>query len=92
MKFAAVTRRRFGTRVVLPVVLIAAFAGVLLFAARDALVPRTDVRVVPVVLRATHPEPWRDFRLWSADSFVQRSDDLSGLKEAVRNLLPGEAT
>ncbi len=45
-------------------------------------------RTVPVVLHTTYPEPWGDFRLWSADSLVQRSDDLSGLKEAVRSLLP----
>ncbi len=44
-------RRRFGTRVVLPLGLAAAFIGVVLFAARDALLPSTDVEVVQVVVR-----------------------------------------
>jgi len=47
----ALPKRRFGTRVVLPVVLVVAFVGVVLFAARDALLPRTDVEVVQVVVR-----------------------------------------
>jgi DNA-binding response OmpR family regulator len=51
---------------------------------------RCSDHTVPVVLHTTHPEPWGDFRLWSADSFVKRSDDPSGLKEAVQDLLREE--
>ena len=45
-------------------------------------------RSLPVVLRTSHPTCWGDFRLWSADSVVEQSEDLSALKAAVRNLLP----
>jgi DNA-binding response OmpR family regulator len=47
-------------------------------------------RGVPVVLHTAYPESWGDFRLWSADSYVQRSDDLTELKKTVRNLLPSD--
>jgi RND family efflux transporter MFP subunit len=43
---------RKGTRVLLPVVLLVAFLGIVAFAARDALRPKRDVRVVPVIVRA----------------------------------------
>jgi len=41
-----------GTRLVVPLVILFGFAGLVLFAARDALRPRREVRVVPVVARA----------------------------------------
>ena len=44
-------------------------------------------REVPVLLHANIPESWGDFRLWSADSYVEKSDDLGRLKKAVRELL-----
>ncbi len=44
-------------------------------------------REVPVVVHANIPESWGDFRLWSADSYVERSEDLGELKKAVRELL-----
>ncbi len=43
---------RWRTRVLLPAVILALFAGVLLYAARDALLPATEVRVAPVVSKA----------------------------------------
>ena len=51
---------------------------------------------LPVVLHTSYAESWGDFRLWSADRFVPRSEDLAELKEVVRDLLqagspPGEA-
>lgn len=49
---------------------------------------RSHDREVPVVLHTSYPGTWGDFRLWSADSCVQRSEDFSELKEALRNLLP----
>jgi DNA-binding NtrC family response regulator len=42
---------------------------------------------VPVVLHTRYPESWGDFRLWSADSLVERGEDLTSLKETVRSLL-----
>ena len=49
---------------------------------------RRHDRALPVVLHTTYPESWGDFRLWSADSYVERSEDLTELKETVHNLLP----
>lgn len=46
-------RRRWVARIGLPGFLLLAFAAILLYAARDALRPRLDVRVVPVVLKAS---------------------------------------
>ena len=43
-----------------------------------------------MVVHAGYPEGWGDFRLWSADSFVPKSDSLGELKETVRSLLCGE--
>ena len=43
---------RRGSRIVLPLVLVIAFLAIVAFAARDALRPKLDVRVVPVVVRA----------------------------------------
>src|SRR5688500_13988714 len=45
-------RPRWRTRVLLPAALLGATAGLLAYAARDALMPATPVRVVPVVVRA----------------------------------------
>jgi HlyD family secretion protein len=45
---ATTPQRRIVSRVVLPAVLIVGFSAVLLWAARDAYLPRTPVRVVPV--------------------------------------------
>ena len=45
-------RRRWATRVFLPAGLLLTAGALLAYAARDALVPATPVRVVPVVVRA----------------------------------------
>ncbi len=44
---------RRATRLVLPLALLAAFVGVFLYAARDALRPRRSVHVVPVVVKTS---------------------------------------
>ena len=44
-------------------------------------------RRVPVVLHTGYPESWGDFRLWSANSFVEKTGDLSRLKDTVRDFL-----
>ncbi len=44
-------RRRFASRVVLPAALLVGFAGVLGWAARDALLPAREVTVMPVLVR-----------------------------------------
>ena len=43
---------RWRTRVLLPAVVLALFAGVLLYAARDALLPAMEVRVAPVISKS----------------------------------------
>jgi RND family efflux transporter MFP subunit len=47
--------RRLGTRLALPLALLAGTAGAILFAARDALWPAAQVRVEPVVAAAGTP-------------------------------------
>ena len=47
---------------------------------------------LPVVLHGTSPESWGDFRLWSANSLVEETDDLGQLKDTVRGLLPHTET
>jgi HlyD family secretion protein len=43
---------RWRTRVMLPAGVLASFAGVLIYAARDTLLPATEVRVAPVVSKS----------------------------------------
>jgi RND family efflux transporter MFP subunit len=45
-------RRSWGTRVALPGALLLAFGALALWAGRDALTPKLDVRTVPVVVKA----------------------------------------
>src|SRR5688500_19454008 len=45
-------RARWKTRVLVPGVILLASAGLLAYAARDALWPGVDVRVIPVVVKA----------------------------------------
>jgi len=46
-------KSRWKTRVLLPGVILAVFAGLLVWAARDVLLPGVPVRVVPVVVKTT---------------------------------------
>ena len=48
---------RWKTRVVLPVGIVAAVVGLMLYAVRDALQPATPVRVVPVVVKTVSSTP-----------------------------------
>ena len=45
-------RSRWKTRICLPLVIVAAFAGILLYALRDSLLPAQRVTVVPVVVKS----------------------------------------
>ncbi|MGE3108881.1 MAG: efflux RND transporter periplasmic adaptor subunit [Phycisphaerales bacterium] len=64
--------RRWGTRVLLPGVILVSFAAVLLYSARDLLLPAVDVRVVPVILRsASFPGDLNDDQ--ATDAPVERA-------------------
>ncbi len=43
-----------------------------------------------LVITSEHPELKNDFRIWIADAFVIKSDDLSELKATVKSLLIDE--
>jgi two-component system response regulator (stage 0 sporulation protein F) len=44
-------------------------------------------RKVPIILNTSYSGYQQDFMSWAADAYVTKSDDLSELKEKVRELL-----
>lgn len=48
-------------------------------------------RRLPILLNSAHPSYRDNFLSWSADDFIIKSSDLSELKCAIKNRLPGRA-
>ncbi len=48
---------------------------------------RAQNNAVPIVVRGDEAEHWNEFRSWSADMYVDPTEDLNALKGAVRALL-----
>jgi CheY-like chemotaxis protein len=44
-------------------------------------------RKIPIILNTSYPDYRQDFLSWAADAYVTKSDDLTELKDRVRELL-----